>query len=286
MPDYGWPFGDEFWKEKMFHLGASGVGQFYYFNPTLKLFGATLAQHATMNSVLQELTAYLGGAFSQPSTTTHGWIEDRNIRWNDTFFLSGSTVAIADTYAHTKGQRVWRLTCARCKWANCTATSSVTALKSCAKEMGNTGTVQTVPVGLWLHQIGAAPCTLTFQQAWICPAPQSASSANSKGRKCPQLEPETASLQSDFGSWILQNGSGNVSVSCAWENASRLLGPDGTTTWPLDLPTAAATKTDDSATVTGPAGKATAFSPRWGAATSAGWCIGSVAGEGRRSPWA
>ena len=71
MPDYGWPFGDEFWKEKMFHLGASGVGQFYYFNPTLKLFGATLAQHATMNSVLQELTAYLLAAPSRNHRRRH-----------------------------------------------------------------------------------------------------------------------------------------------------------------------------------------------------------------------
>jgi hypothetical protein len=215
-------------------------------------FGATIAQHATMNALLQELTAYLGGAFSHNTVaddagdSERGWIEDQNIRWNDTFFLSGSTVAVADTDsesdAYTNVQRVWRLTCAQCNWANCTATSSVTALKNCAKEVGST--VQTVPVGLWLYGIGTAPCTLTFQRAWICPPHQSPT--NSDGRKCPKLGAEAASRQSDFGSWILQDSSGNVSVSCAWENASRLLGPDGTTTWPL--PAAAATaaiKSDD-----------------------------------------
>ena len=245
MPDYGWPFGAEFWKEKMLHLGVSGVGQFHYFNPTAESFGASLAQHATMNAVLQELTAYLGGAFppsavhcDNSSITEHtstgggngrGWIEDWNLRWNDTFFLSGSAVVAPTSNTCAK---VWRLTCAKCTWTNCTATSSVTALKGCAKEVERSGIVKTVPVGLWLHGIGSAPCTLTFQRAWICPPHRS--SAN-RERRCPKLNPEAAALQSDFGTWIVQEFNASVSVSCAWENASRLLGPDGTTLWPLPV---------------------------------------------------
>eukprot|EP01052_Picozoa_sp_SAG31_P019964 SAG31_NODE_1480_length_8180_cov_5.458978_5_plen_250_part_00 len=245
----------------MLHLGVSGVGQFHYFNPTVQPFAPSLAQHASMNAVLQELTAYLGGAFPQSpmvennhddnhsATAVHdagdnrnarGWIEDRNIRWNDTFFLSGSAVVAPSTFGRAPGyrQRVWRLTCAKCDWADCTATSSVTALKDCAKEIGGFNTVKTVPVGLWLHGIGLAPCTVTFQHAWICNPPYPSSS--SKERRCPKLEPEAIARQSDFGSWILQDLNAKVSVSCVWENASRLLGPDGTAPWPLNLSIAAA----------------------------------------------
>jgi hypothetical protein len=110
--NYGWPFVDnDFYQELWFQLAASGVGQFYYFAPwdphhrmCAVGCGATIKDHELVHKMLNEMTTVMG---CNASAGERDWITDLNIRWQDDFLLSGSTIGLST--ANTS-QRVWRFT--------------------------------------------------------------------------------------------------------------------------------------------------------------------------------
>ena len=94
---------------------------------------------------MAELNDYLGGCGEDEEDNSNGsgaasrWIIDSNLRWNDTFVLSGTAVSLT--------RRVWRLTC--------NPGNSVAADRSCAAEVSQ-DVVATV--GLWADGgVGLAP---------------------------------------------------------------------------------------------------------------------------------
>ena len=96
--NYGWKWRDnDFYQELWHHLAASGVGQFYYFAPWI--FKATMREHQLVSDLLTEMSDLLGCA-------NRNWITDTNVRWQDSFLLSGSTVGTVKDLT----QRVWRFT--------------------------------------------------------------------------------------------------------------------------------------------------------------------------------
>jgi hypothetical protein len=90
----------DYYQEFLLQLAASGVGQFFYFNPYYSGFCPTHRENALLNATLAEMTALLG--CGSPETN---WIFDPNQRFQDDFLLSGSRVGAAHT--------VWRFTPSR-----------------------------------------------------------------------------------------------------------------------------------------------------------------------------
>lgn len=124
-------------------MAASGVNQFHYFNPcacarslpsVLLLglfrqqdlvsisslcapswlcagtFGVTMREHALLQSVLDEATAYVGCAQRR-------WIVDKQMRWQDDIILTGATLGLppgvsstGTTDSSSQMSKVWRVT--------------------------------------------------------------------------------------------------------------------------------------------------------------------------------
>ena len=188
---------------------------------------------------MAELNDYLGGCGedeegnSNDSGAAGRWIIDSNLRWNDTFVLSGTAVSPT--------RRVWRLTC--------NPSNSVAADRSCAAEVSQ-DVVATV--SLWADGgVGLAPCTLTFPNARLCPT--AAGLASGWCRRNTTLYSHGGA---DQGWWVVQRveaaaaNRSSVRVRCQWANASDSIGDE----WPIRL------KIDDGTVPIG-RGLEMAFSP-------------------------
>jgi hypothetical protein len=140
--NYGWVWHDnDFYQELWHQLAAGGVSQFYYFAPWI--FGVTMREHELVSDMLSEMTALLGCA-------DRSWITDTNIRWQDDFLLSGSTVGTGNLT-----QRVWRFTP-----LDPTSFAPVVSAKLSPREAGNV----TIPVTMEMSGKQRA-CELSFVQA-------------------------------------------------------------------------------------------------------------------------
>ena len=183
--NYGWKWRDsDFYQELWHHLAASGVGQFYYFAPWI--FKATMREHQLVSDVLSELSDLLGCA-------NRTWITDTNIRWQDNFLLSGSTVGTENLT-----QRVWRFTP-----LNPTSFAPVLSTASSARDPGNV----TIPVTMNIFDKPRS-CFLHFTDAVL-----------------------RSSQSSHSGWWVTQpDATSAVAVNCSGNNATGL---HTTSTWPL-----------------------------------------------------
>ena len=130
----------DLYQEMWLQLAASGIGQFFYFAPLS--FGATMREHILVSKMLSEMTMAMGCADSE-----RHWITDTNIRWQDDFLLSGSTVGSGN-----RTQRVWRFT------------PSDPASVRLLPHPIHAGSNITIPVQLYLYG-KLRPCHLLFQDA-------------------------------------------------------------------------------------------------------------------------
>ena len=183
MAPYGWQFGrDPHYQESILHMGASGVGGFFYFNPTdpgdtVQMGGAwaELADHVLLDATLTELRAYLGCDGAR-------WIQDLAIRWQDSFMLSGMLQP-------AEKRAVWRLTCGD-------------SSRRCAAEEGSAVLAN---VGMYVQDQGLLPCVITFSSARLCPG--------SAG--CPLAQSVSA-----VGWWVVQDASAVPRVQAVCDDGS------------------------------------------------------------------
>ena len=183
----GWRYrNNDFYQELWLQLASSGVGQFFYFAPWEPAFAASIREHELVSQMLDEMTAVLGCADRR-------WIVDSNIRWQDSFLLSGSKVG-EDNFTHW----VWR-------YSPRDPTTFMPRLSnghSSSSESSHAGPGNiSIPVQLFLSGENRS-CKLGFEQAVL-----------------------RISRSSHFGWWIMQPDSAPpVGVVCA--NYT-------TTVWPL-----------------------------------------------------
>ena len=78
--------------------------------PCAGTFGVTMREHALLQAVLDEATAYLGCAQRR-------WIVDKQMRWQDDIILTGATLGLppgvsstGTTDSSSQTSKVWRVT--------------------------------------------------------------------------------------------------------------------------------------------------------------------------------
>ena len=92
--------GNDLYQELWLQLAASGVHSFFYFAPWEPAFAASFREHQLVSDMLSEMSEVLGCADEE-----RRWIVDANMRWQDSFLLSGSVVGRGN-----RSLRVWRYT--------------------------------------------------------------------------------------------------------------------------------------------------------------------------------
>ena len=112
-------------------------------------FGVTMREHEITAAILAELTTMLGCSNEERS-----WITDTNIRWQDNFLLSGSTVG-GGSGSNLTTQRVWRFT---------PLDPTVFAPKFGKDALGRFNGDISITATLWMFD-EARPCELEFKQA-------------------------------------------------------------------------------------------------------------------------
>ena len=108
----------------------------------------TMREHEITAAILAELTTMLGCSNEERS-----WITDTNIRWQDNFLLSGSTVGGGSGSNLT--QRVWRFT---------PLDPTMFAPKFGKDALGRFNGDISITATLWMFD-EARPCELEFEQA-------------------------------------------------------------------------------------------------------------------------
>lgn len=112
---------------------------------------ATIKDHELVHKMLSEMTAVMG---CDERAGERNWITDLNIRWQDDFLLSGSTIGLSTANI---SQRVWRFT---------PLDPTAFMPKTTASASGHAGNPGNITIPVSMHLYGAdRPCVLGFEQA-------------------------------------------------------------------------------------------------------------------------